>query len=256
LILNFKKYGANGPNLVIIHGFLGSLDNWHTLATQLSKNFSVYTVDMRNHGKSEHAPHHSIKLMVEDLNDFFIQQNISSAYLLGHSMGGKVAMQFAIDYTDKIEKLIVADIAPRAYKRGHDLILNTLQNIDFKTITSRKEVENEITKTIPDFGTKQFLLKNLTSNENGNYRWRVNLPVLIRDYDEIIKPIKFDGVFIKPTLFIKGSLSIYINKTDEVEIQENFALAQIKTIENAGHWLHADQPAAFFELVNDFLMNN
>jgi pimeloyl-ACP methyl ester carboxylesterase len=252
--LNFKKYGEGLENLIIIHGFLGSLDNWHTLATEFSKDFAVYTLDMRNHGKSPHTESHNIKLMVNDLAEFMEQQNIASANILGHSMGGKVAMQFAFDYTDKVEKLIVADIAPRQYKRGHDSLLEALDAVDFTKVTKRKDAEDIMMHLVPDFGTRQFLLKNLTTAANGGYNWRVNLNVLDRDYEEIIKPIEYDGVFLKPALFLRGELSTYIKPSDELEIQEHFINAQIETISGAGHWLHAENPKEFYEKVIRFLI--
>ena len=252
--LNFKKYGEGLKNLIIIHGFLGSLDNWHTLATEFSKDFAVYTLDMRNHGKSPHTESHNIKLMVNDLAEFMEQQNIASANILGHSMGGKVAMQFAFDYTDKVEKLIVADIAPRQYKRGHDSVLEALDAVDFTKVTKRKDAEDIMMHLVPDFGTRQFLLKNLTTAANGGYNWRVNLNVLDRDYEEIIKPIEYDGVFLKPALFLRGELSTYIKPSDELEIQEHFINAQIETISGAGHWLHAENPKEFYEKVIRFLI--
>jgi esterase len=254
--LNYKKYGDAPETLIIIHGFLGSLDNWHTLATTFGKHFSVYTIDMRNHGKSPHTEHHNIELMVHDLADFMDLHQIKSTNILGHSMGGKVAMQFAFDFPDKIEKLIVADISPRQYKRGHDLVFEALNAVKFDQITKRKDAEDILFHLIPDFGTRQFLLKNLTQTVDGSYAWRVNLPVLEKEYDEITKPIVYDGVFLKPALFLRGSLSLYIQAVDEIEIQEHFILAQIYTIEDAGHWLHAEKPKEFYEKVFSFLNEN
>ncbi len=255
LQLNFKKYGTAPDNLIIIHGFLGSLDNWQTLAIEFSKNFSVYTIDMRNHGKSPHTEHHSIKLMVEDLANFMDQNKINTTHLLGHSMGGKVAMQFAINYPEKIDKLIIADIAPREYKHGHDSIFEALNAIDLSQITRRKEAEDKMMHLVPDFGTRQFLLKNLTSTESGVYTWKMNLKVLQNDYNEIVAQIEYNGIYLKPVLFIRGSLSLYIKPADEVEIIEHFVNAKIETIGNAGHWLHAEKPKEFYELVVSFLLN-
>lgn len=253
--LNYKKYGEASETIIIIHGFLGSLDNWHTLATEFSKDYTVYTVDMRNHGKSPHTENHNIKLMVNDLAEFMEQQNIPSAHIIGHSMGGKVAMQFAFDQTDKVEKLMVADIAPRQYKRGHDSVIEALRAVDFTKVTKRKDAEDIMMHLVPDFGTRQFLLKNLTTSYSGGYKWRVNLNVLDRDYEEIIKPIEYNGVFLKPALFLRGELSTYIKPSDELEIQEHFINAQIETISGAGHWLHAENPKEFYEKVIRFLKN-
>lgn len=251
--LNYKKYGNAPQNLIIIHGFLGSLDNWQTLAIEFSRFFTVYTIDMRNHGKSPHTPQHSLNLMVSDLVDFFQFHQIKSSHVLGHSMGGKVAMQFAIDNPEKMDKLIVADIAPRKYKHGHELIFEALNAIDLKKVIRRKDAEEKMMHLVPDFGTRQFLLKNLTATESGIYNWKMNLPVLEKDYEEVITAIKYDGIYLKPVLFIRGSLSLYINSNDEIEIQENFVNSKIETIQDAGHWLHAEKPKEFFELVINFL---
>jgi esterase len=256
MLLNYKKYGNASEVLLILHGFLGSLDNWHTLASEWSSYFTVYTLDLRNHGKSPHTEHHSIALMAADVAEFMEQQQISSAFILGHSMGGKVAMQMAFTYTNKIEKLIVADIAPRQYKRGHDTIFEALHAVDFNTINKRKDAEDLMMHLVPDFGTRQFLLKNLIATDASKYAWRVNLPVLEADYEEIIKAIEYDGVFTKPTLFLRGALSTYISKQDEVEIIENFIQSQVVTIEKAGHWLHADNPKLFSKEVLLFLQSH
>ena len=256
MLLNYKKYGNADEVLLILHGFLGSLDNWHTLATEWSNYYTVYTLDLRNHGKSPHAEHHSIALMADDVAEFMEQQQIASAYILGHSMGGKVAMQMAFTYANKIDKLIVADIAPRQYKRGHDTIFEALHAVDFNTISKRKDAEDLMMHLVPDFGTRQFLLKNLIATDAGKYAWRVNLPVLEADYEEIIKAVEYDGVFTKPTLFLRGALSTYISKQDEVEIIENFIQSQVVTIENAGHWLHADNPKQFSKEVLLFLQSH
>jgi pimeloyl-ACP methyl ester carboxylesterase len=253
--LNFKKYGSANDVLIIVHGFLGSLDNWHTLASAFSKDYTVFTLDMRNHGKSPHTESHSLKLMVNDLAEFMEQQYIQSANIIGHSMGGKVAMQFAFDFTNKVEKLIIADIAPRQYKAGHDSVLDALVAIDFTKVSKRKDAEDMMIHLMPDFGTRQFLLKNLTTSNEGGYMWRMNLDVLIKNYEEIIKPIIYNGVFLKPTLFLRGELSTYIEPSDELEIQEHFIYAQIETILGVGHWLHAENPKEFYERVMQFLKN-
>lgn len=254
LELNFKQYGTGDHNLIILHGFLGSLDNWHTLATQWAEaGLHVYSIDLRNHGKSPHTEHHSIQLMVDDVNDFMFQHHIKSASILGHSMGGKVAMLFAIQYPSLCSNLIVADMAPRAYKAGHDDVFNALFEVNLKTITTRKDADEAMKPILGDFGTRQFILKNLERTENGTYEWKFNLRTLYQDYEEITKQVQSKHTYTQPTLFLKGELSGYIKETDSDDIHSLFPEAVINTIKDSGHWLHADNPKAFFEAILHFV---
>ena len=253
LQLNFKKYGEGKP-LIILHGFLGSLDNWHTLATEFGKNgFEIFTIDLRNHGRSPHTFLHSISLMADDLNDFMDQQNVSSATILGHSMGGKVAMQFALSYPQKVDKLIVVDIASRAYKRGHDDVFSAIKNIELDQIHSRKDAEEKMLPYLSDISTRQFILKNLERSEDGNYHWKFNFETLYREYENMLVEINSVHTFNGKTLFIKGANSNYIQEKDRSDIEKLFPNVIIKTIENATHWVHADNPKQFFDTVINFL---
>ncbi len=251
--LNFKKYGEGEIPLVILHGFMGSLDNWHTLATKFADFGAVITVDQRNHGKSPHTDKHSIPLMVNDLKLFLDQQNLETIYLMGHSMGGKVAMQFALEYPGMLEKLIIVDIAPRKYKRGHDDVFEAIYAIDLNAIQTRKEAELAMEKLMPDYGTRQFLLKNLDRNAEGAYLWKMNLPVLHTYYEEIIQEIGSNRKFLNPTLVIKGASSNYISDKDDSDYIQLFPNYTLIEIANAGHWVHAEQPEMFFNEVADFL---
>jgi len=256
LHLNYKKYGTGKP-LIILHGFLGSLDNWHTLATEWGKSgIGVYTVDLRNHGRSPHTEEHSIKLMSDDIFDFLEQQNLDKINLLGHSMGGKVAMHFALNHPEKVDKLIIADIAPGAYKHSHDDVFSAIFNVDITKIRSRKEAEEMMIKYLPDFGTRQFILKNLERSDEGNYDWKFNIKTLFREYDETIKAVSSGHIFSNDVLFLKGGSSTYIRERDTPEILKLFPNASIEIIENAGHWLHADKPKEFSEKVIHFLNEN
>lgn len=252
--LNYKEYGVGEQNLIILHGFLGSLDNWHTLAGQWAQaGMHVWSIDLRNHGKSPHTEHHSLQLMVDDLNDFMFQHHIPSAAVLGHSMGGKVAMLFAIQYPDLCQKLIVADIAPKAYKPGHDDVFNAILHVDLNNVESRKDAEQAMLPYLGDFNTRQFILKNLERSEKGKYQWKFNVKTLYTDYDEIRKPIESKHTYNNPTLFIKGGLSGYIKDTDKGMIQALFPNAHIFEIADAAHWLHAEKPKEFYETVLDFV---
>jgi esterase len=250
--LNFKKLGS-GEALIILHGFMGSLDNWQSLANEFAKSYEVYLIDARNHGKSPHTATHSIAEMVEDLFDFLHQQQISKANIIGHSMGGKVAMQFAVNYPSCVNKLVIADIAAKKYGRGHDDVFEALYAIDLTKIQTRKQAEEAMLPHVSEFGTRQFLLKNLERLENGTYQWKMNLDVLHRDYEEITLEVKTNKPITIPVLFLKGELSRYIKNEDWDQIQSIFPKAELKEISKAGHWLHADNPKEFYEKVIAFL---
>jgi esterase len=250
--LNFKKLGS-GDALIILHGFMGSLDNWQSLANEFAKSFEVYLIDARNHGKSPHTATHSIAEMVEDLFVFMQQQHISKAHIIGHSMGGKVAMQFAVNYPNSVNKLIVADIAAKKYGRGHDDVFEALYAIDLTKIQTRKQAEEAMLPHVSEFGTRQFLLKNLERLENGTYQWKMNLDVLHRNYNEITNEVSSNNPIYIPVLFLKGELSRYIKPEDWEQIQSIFPKAELSEISKAGHWLHADNPKEFYEKVIAFL---
>jgi pimeloyl-ACP methyl ester carboxylesterase len=255
LELNFKEYGTGDNNLIVLHGFLGSLDNWHTLATQWGESgLHVYTIDLRNHGRSPHTGEHSLQLMVDDLNDFMFQHRIENAVILGHSMGGKVAMLFALLYPTLCTKLIVADIAPRAYKRGHDEVFDAIFQVELDKITTRKEAEQAMMPYLGDFGIRQFVLKSLERTQEGHYNWKFNLKTLFQDYDEITKAIQVNNTtYDGPVLFVRGDQSAYIQESDHARIRELFPNAVHQTVAGAGHWIHADQPAAFYKIVSNFV---
>jgi esterase len=254
LELNFKEYGSGPKNLIVLHGFLGSLDNWHTLATEWGNNgLHVYSLDMRNHGKSPHTEEHTLQLMVDDVNDFMFQHHIDEAAVLGHSMGGKVAMLFALQYPSICTRLIVADMAPRAYKPGHDDVFDAIFQVSLDKINTRKEAEEAMKPFLGDFGTRQFILKSLERTAEGQYDWKFNLKTLFQDYNEIIKEIDIKTTYDNPSLFIKGEVSGYIKTEDQVRILELFPAARFETVAAAGHWIHADQPAVFSKLVYDFV---
>jgi esterase len=249
--LNFKKSGSGQP-LIILHGLFGSLDNWQTLAKQFSEKFTTYIVDQRNHGQSPWSDEWTYQAMVDDLLELIEQEGIEKPIILGHSMGGKTAMLFAVQHPEKLEKLIVADIAPRKYELHHQKILEALYAVDVDNITSRKEAEDKISQHINDFGTKQFLLKNLywKDIEAKKLAWRFNLDVISENIERIGMAIpENDPAYGLPALFIRGDKSQYITDRDGELIKKIFPEAELKTIEGAGHWLHAEKPTEFYEMV-------
>lgn len=253
MLLHSNIVGEGAP-FVILHGFLGMSDNWKTMGQKFSEHgFKVHLVDQRNHGHSFHSNEFNYDVLVEDLKAYCKAHKLESIVLLGHSMGGKTAMLFAAKYPDMVSKLLVADISPRFYPVHHDGILKGLSALDFDIIKSRGEADEILSKYVTDFGTRQFLLKNLYWVEKGRLGLRMNLDVLKEEVSEIGESLPVQARFDKETLFLKGDRSEYIGDEDESIIQNHFPNVQIKTISNAGHWLHAENPEDFFEAVITFI---
>ncbi|MEP3210975.1 MAG: alpha/beta fold hydrolase [Maribacter sp.] len=246
-LLHAKILGTGKP-MIILHGFLGMSDNWKTLGRKYADNgLQVHLVDQRNHGRSFHSEDFDYSLLSKDLKIYFEHHQIENAILLGHSMGGKTAMQFACDYPDLTEKLLVADIAPKYYPPHHNEIINGLNTLNFDEITSRGQADDELARHITDYGIRQFLLKNLYWVEKGRLGLRFNLEVLSTKMEEIGENISATSNYNGPTLFLRGDRSEYVVSADLSEIKRNFPKATLETIENAGHWLHAENPEQFFE---------
>lgn len=249
--LFYREFGQGNP-VIILHGLFGFSDNWQTIAKGLSDNHLVVTPDLRNHGRSPHLPTHTYAEMAEDLRVFMEEHWMFSASVVGHSMGGKVAMQLALSHPDMVERLVVVDIAPGAAEDNHSSIFDALRRMDLSKMGSRKAAETYLAERISDAGTRQFLLKNITREDDGRYTWKMNLPVLWEHYRDILAPVT--GVpFEKPALFIRGSRSDYIKDEDFPFIKSLFPQAEIRTVEGAGHWVHADQPTELLELLKNFL---
>ena len=250
----YSKIEGSGKPFVILHGFLGMSDNWKTLGTQYSENgFEVHMLDLRNHGRSIQSDEFNYQLMVNDVVEYCEEKNLSSIYLLGHSMGGKVAMFTATQFPDLVEKLIVADIGVKYYKPHHDEILNGLSAVDFSKKPSRSDVEEILTPFIPDFGTRQFLMKSLYWKEKDQLAFRFNLNAFVANKDVIGDALSEDAIFTKPTLFLKGANSNYILDSDLAEIKHHFPKAELEIISNAGHWLHAENAKDFYDKTMQFL---
>lgn len=250
--LNFKSFGQ-GPALVILHGLFGMLDNWQTIAKKLAEDYSVFIVDQRNHGRSPHDAAFNYQLMAEDLREFLESQWIYQSHIIGHSMGGKTAMQFALTYPDMVERLVVVDIGPARNVGNHQAIYDALRSLPIAEMQSRKEAEDFLAQRIPEPGVRQFLLKNFTRNKDGGYRWKMNLPVLHEHYEEILAAVKGDQAIDNPTLFIRGGRSDYLHPDQLPEIRQLFSAAEMYTVEEAGHWVHAEQPEELLREVQRFL---
>ncbi len=250
--LNYKSFGEGTP-VVILHGLLGSLDNWQTFARKLGSDFKVFTVDLRNHGKSPHSSIHTYSAMAGDLLEFFDEQGINKAHVIGHSMGGKVAMEFAIHHPERLLKLIVVDISPRSYEGTHDEILDALSNLDISIITSRAEADSMLERSIPDFSVRQFLLKNLDRQGDGTFQWKMNLKALEDNYQNINVPVTSGQQLNVPTLVIRGGKSGYVNENDMASFRQLFTTVDLITIPQSGHWVHAEAPDEFYQAVRSFL---
>lgn len=251
--LFFRKTGEGQP-IIILHGLFGQSDNWNTLAKQFAEqNFQVFTVDLRNHGLSAHSELWDYKVMSDDVLELIRDNKLQNVILIGHSMGGKVAMQFAIEHPEFLDKLIVVDIAPKYYPLHHQSVLQALQAVDFSTVKTRKEAEAILSQYITDVGTKQFLLKNIYWKDNGEMAWRFNLKVIAQQIENVGEATPTDLTCDVPALFIRGEKSNYILDSDLKMITELFNRNMLETIAGAGHWVHAEKPKEFFESVMNFL---
>ncbi len=250
--LFYRELGEGHP-LIIIHGLFGSSDNWLSQAKKLSAYYKVYLIDARNHGQSPHNLEHNYTVMSHDLIRFIETQQLSNPFILGHSMGGKLLMKFMSLYPHVAAKAIVADISPRYYTRHHDHILEGLTSIPLETLGSRQEADDLLGKFIPALGERQFLLKNLYRNEEGKFKWRMNLPVLVAQIENIGEGLSLDCRIDTPTLFINGGASNYVTAEDYNLINQLFTHPFYKTIPGVGHWLHAEKPEEFIAAVTNFL---
>ena len=250
--LFYREYGTGEP-LIILHGLFGSADNWMTQAKMLSERFHVYTVDQRNHGLSPHSPDQDYLAMTEDLNDFFKQRGLKKAIVLGHSMGGKTAMNFALKYPETVSKLIVVDIMPKAYPVHHDKILDGLKAMPIKALTSRNQADEALSSYVKEPDVRQFLLKNLTRAQAGGFIWKINLQAIDQNIEEMTAGLVVSGEFTGPALFIIGERSNYYAFGDEDLIMRYFPNYKMVEMET-GHWVQAEKPKEFVEVVLSFLV--
>lgn len=245
---------GQGEPVVLIHGLFGSYENLGIIARALAEQWQVVNIDVRNHGRSPHSSLMDYSSMADDLAETLDELGLEQVNLLGHSMGGKISMQFALRQPERIRKLILADIAPVTYQPRHSQIFSGLTSLNLNTLTSRAEADKHLAGYISEAGVRQFLLKSLTK-ENDTFQWRFNLDALQQNYTSILDTPPAEGQFTGPVLFIKGADSDYILPEHRTAITTRFPTAQAKVIQGTGHWLHAEKPAAFTKIVKDFLLS-
>ncbi len=262
--LFFRKVGENKPVLIILHGLYGASDNWMNLAKVWSEDYEVYLVDLRNHGQSPHSKIHTYQSMRDDVVELMDKQNIQKAVVLGHSMGGKVAMRLAMDRPERLNALIVVDIAPKDYTidvdenvARHRKIIKGMMSLDLSQIKKREDVNDLLADAIPEQRTRQFIMKNLKRNKDHSFSWKLNLKVIAEELMSITAGFANHNIYRNingfPVLFVRGAKSKYVQDSDKERIFEIFPMADIKTIENAGHWIHAEQPEELSDTVLEFL---
>lgn len=251
MLLNYQIFGEGEP-LIILHGLFGTLQNWNNQTKQLSQSYQVIAVDMRNHGRSPHDSAINYKLMAADIVELMAHLNLDSAHIIGHSMGGKAAMQLALDHPDKIDKLIIVDIAPVEYTPHHDDVFQGLFSIDLNNLTSRGEADKALAEHVSDAAVRAFLLTNLYRTEDKKFAWRMNLHALHKNYANIGAAPQ-GSAYPDPVLFIKGANSDYMVPAYRDAVLNLFPRADYKVIMGAGHWPHAEKPVEFTKIIVEYL---
>ena len=250
-----KIQGDKAQDLIIIHGLFGMSDNWNTLGKKFTKYCKVHLIDLRNHGRSPHSEDFNYDVMCEDLLEYMEDNNIQKPILLGHSLGGKVAIKCAFTYPEKIEKLIVADISPKKYNTDFaQNILQLLYKLPLEDFKNREDIDSVLSSTYEDKGMRLFLLKNLYRKENKEFSWRFNIDVLLEKVSNIQEADFIKGICDIPTHFIRGGNSNYITTEDELIINKHFSDFSIATIDGVGHWIHAENPERFYNEVMGFCL--
>jgi esterase len=249
--LFYRAIGQGHP-LIILHGLMGSSDNWLTQAKMLAEQYHVYMVDQRNHGRSFHSDEFDYKVLTEDLKHFVEKHVIGKPIILGHSMGGKTAMNFAVRYPELLSKLIVVDIAPKAYPVHHDSIIDGLKAIPINTLQTRDEADRILSEYVPEADVRQFLLKNLSRKPEGGFTWKINLPAIDKGLEKISEGMQYDGTYTGSALFVRGGKSKYVLDEDRNTIKTLFPNSTLVTMDT-GHWVQAEKPVEFVEIVKNFL---
>ena len=249
----YAEVTGQGPDVVLLHGLFGMGSNLKGIARVLSEHYRVHSLDLRNHGQSPHTEFMDYPAMAADVAGYIQHAGIKHCHVIGHSMGGKVAMQLALAKADMVGKLVIADISPVAYAANHDEVFAGLEAVDLGQITTRKQVEAILSQHLSEPAVTQFLLRNLYRDGDKQFHWRMNIAALKHNYANIKAGIDSTEVYSKPTLFIKGELSDYIQPSHREAIMALFPKAELKVIQNTGHWLHAEKPAAFNQQLLKFL---
>ncbi|WP_194755438.1 alpha/beta fold hydrolase [Aliidiomarina indica] len=253
MILNYETSGKSSqPAIILVHGLFGDLDNLKSISRALQDDYYVVNIELRNHGNSPWTDSMALAEMAEDIREVMQELDIESAYLLGHSLGGKVVMEFALKHPEQTRALIVADIAPVAYDARHTSILDALEALNLDTINSRQDADKQLAEHIDERGVRSFLLKNLRK-EDDQWQWRMNLEGLRSCYPDLIGAPQNEGTYKGPVLFIRGGRSDYVTEKHRPDIQARFPAAESKTIAETGHWLHAEKPQVFNGIVQRFL---
>ena len=252
--LYYRSFGEGKP-VVILHGLLGMSDNWMMPAKQLAENYRVILPDLRNHGNSPHSDAFDLQSLVNDIAELITMLGLSSVAMIGHSLGGRIAISLALQQPALIDKLAVIDIAPRKYSGNKSIanLLIAMSKVDFAKYTALSDIENFIARFLPDVRVRQLVLKNIKRLAPGVFGWKCNFDVIIAHVETLMSPVFEESEFRKPTLFLKGGLSDFILPEDFKTILHYFPLAEIHTLPNAGHWLHVDEPQLFLDEVTAFL---
>jgi len=254
--MNSKLYSTikgQGEVIILLHGLFGSSDNLGRIATELAKSYEVHSLDLRNHGKSAHSELMTYELMAQDVIHYMDQCSIDRAHILGHSMGGKVAMTLALQFSDRIGKLVVADIAPVTYEPHHNQIFKGLLALDLEQIQTRKQADQALAAYVTEKGIRQFLLKNLDMTSNGRFVWKMNLSAINGNYENILKGMPLGNHFDGKVIFIAGALSNYIKPDYREKTLSLFPNTEMKIIPETTHWLHAEKPRIFASICMRFL---
>jgi pimeloyl-ACP methyl ester carboxylesterase len=249
-----RTYGEGKP-LIILHGLLGMSDNWIMPAKELSKTFKVILPDLRNHGNSPHSDDFNLQVLADDIVELIQTSGFELVYLLGHSLGGRIAMSVALQHPQLLEKLVVVDIAPRKYSGNKSIsnMIDVMSRVDFNKLATLTAIEEFLTRHITDPRVRNHAMKNLKKKTGGGFEWKANLPIIVIDIETLMTPVYEEIPFTKPALFIKGGASDFITDADMKPIFLHFPKATLRIIPNASHWVHADEPELFIEEVNAFL---
>lgn len=251
----FNRTFGEGKPLIILHGLLGMSDNWIMPARELAKSYKVILPDLRNHGNSPHTDDFNLQVLTDDVVELIQTSGFENVLLLGHSLGGRIAMSVALQHPDLIEKLVVVDIAPRKYSGNKSIanMMEVMSRVDFNTLLTLTAIEEFLARYIPDPRVRGHAMKNLKRRSDRGFEWKANLPVIIKDIETLMTPVYEDLPYTKPVLFIKGGASDFITDADMKPIFLHFPKATLRTIPNASHWVHVDEPELFLEEVGDFL---